>query len=67
MSDWRGTWPGEGGGLLINQCIHNLDVLQWLVGLPNTVSAIAGFGKYHNIEVEDEFTATLTYGSGATA
>ncbi len=66
VSDWRGTWPGEGGGLLINQCIHNLDVLQWLVGLPTTVSAIAGFGKYHNIDVEDEFTATLSYDNGAT-
>ncbi len=65
VSDWRGTWPGEGGGLLINQCIHNLDVLQWLTGLPSKVSAIAGFGKYHAIDVEDEFTATLTYANGA--
>jgi len=67
VSDWRGTWLGEGGGLLINQCIHNLDVLQWLVGLPRTVSAVAGFGKYHNIDVEDEFTATLSYDNGASA
>lgn len=66
VSSWRGTWPGEGGGLLINQCIHNLDVLQWLVGLPSEVSASAAFGKYHAIDVEDEFTATLTFGSGAT-
>lgn len=66
VSAWRGTWVGEGGGLLINQCIHNLDVLQWLVGLPSRVSAIAGFGKYHTIDVEDEFTATLSYDSGAT-
>jgi len=66
VSDWRGTWPGEGGGLLINQCIHNLDVLQWLVGLPASVSAVAGFGKHHAIEVEDEFSATLTYVNGAT-
>ena len=66
VSPWRGTWPGEGGGLLINQCIHNLDISQWLFGLPNTISAIAGFGKFHNIEVEDEVTATLRYPSGAT-
>lgn len=66
VSSWRGTWVGEGGGLLINQCIHNLDVLQWLVGLPSSVSAIAGFGKYHAIDVEDEVTATLSYASGTT-
>jgi predicted dehydrogenase len=66
VSAWRGTWPGEGGGLLINQCIHNLDILQWLTGLPTQVSAVAGFGKYHNIEVEDEFTAMLSYANGAT-
>lgn len=66
MSDWRGTWAGEGGGLLINQCVHNLDVLQWLTGLPRQVSAIAGFGKHHAIDVEDEFTAVLTYANGAT-
>lgn len=66
VSPWRGTWPGEGGGLLINQCIHNLDILQWLVGLPQDISAVAGFGKFHNIEVEDEVTATLQFASGAT-
>lgn len=65
-SRWRGTWPGEGGGLLINQCIHNLDVLQWLVGLPETLYARVGFGKYHEIDVEDEVTAMMTFGSGAT-
>lgn len=66
VSDWRGTWPGEGGGLLINQCIHNLDIVQWLVGLPIRVEATAGFGKYHTIDVEDEFSATLQYANGAT-
>ncbi|MEM7019832.1 MAG: Gfo/Idh/MocA family oxidoreductase [Pseudomonadota bacterium] len=66
VSDWRGTWPGEGGGLLINQCIHNLDILQWLVGLPNKVSSIVGFGKYHEIDVEDEVTAMFSYDNGAT-
>ena len=66
VSKWRGTWPGEGGGLLINQCIHNLDVLQWLVGLPGGVFAVAGFGRYHEIEVEDEVTATLRFEDGLT-
>ena len=66
VSSWRGTWPGEGGGLLINQCIHNLDILQWLVGLPGEVFAVAGFGRYHEIEVEDEVTATLRFADGLT-
>lgn len=66
VSSWRGTWPGEGGGLLINQCIHNLDVLQWLVGLPDAITANVGFGKYHDIDVEDEVTAMMTFESGAT-
>ena len=66
VSRWRGTWPGEGGGLLINQCIHNLDVLQWLLGMPRQVYAIAGFGKCHKIDVEDEVTATLVYDGGVT-
>ena len=66
VSKWRGTWPGEGGGLLINQCIHNLDVLQWLVGLPSDVFAVAGFGRYHEIDVEDEVTATLRFAGGLT-
>ena len=67
VSKWRGTWPGEGGGLLINQCIHNLDVLQWLVGLPGGVFAVAGFGRYHEIEVEDEVTATLRFETASPA
>ncbi|MYF51076.1 MAG: Gfo/Idh/MocA family oxidoreductase [Gammaproteobacteria bacterium] len=66
VSKWRGTWPGEGGGLLINQCIHNLDVLQWLVGQPDDIFAVAGFGRYHEIDVEDEVTATLRFANGLT-
>lgn len=53
---WRATWKGEGGGVLLNQCPHNLDLYQWIVGLPNKVSGFVKFGKYHNIEVEDEVT-----------
>ena len=66
VSSWRGTWPGEGGGLLINQCIHNLDVLQWLVGLPASVFARVDFGRYHDIEVEDAVSALMTFDNGAT-
>ncbi len=65
VSSWRGTWPGEGGGLLINQCIHNLDVLQWLIGLPESVFARVDFGRYHDIDVEDAVTALLTFRNGA--
>ncbi len=66
VSDWRATWCGEGGGLLVNQCIHNLDIFQWLCGLPVTVHGFCGFGKYHDIEVEDEATAWFQYANGAT-
>ena len=63
---WRATWAGEGGGVLMNQCPHNLDLLCWLFGVPARVRAFAGFGKYHDIEVEDEVTAYLEYANGAT-
>ncbi len=66
VSDWRATWRGEGGGLLVNQCIHNLDIFQWLCGMPKRVRAHCQFGKYHDIEVEDEATAYLEYANGAT-
>ena len=65
-SSWRATWKGEGGGLLINQCPHNLDLLQWFVGLPVRVTAHIALGKYHPIEVEDEVNAFLEYHNGAT-
>lgn len=66
VSDWRATWRGEGGGLLVNQCIHNLDIFQWLCGMPSKVTAFCQFGKYHDIEVEDEATAYLDYANGAS-
>jgi predicted dehydrogenase len=65
-SDWRATWKGEGGGVLMNQCPHNIDVLQWLVGMPSSVEAHCSFGKYHDIEVEDEVSAYLEFPDGAT-
>ena len=66
VSNWRGTWRGEGGGLLINQCIHNLDILQWLFGLPSALTAKANFGRYHAIDVEDEVTSMMSFAGGTT-
>jgi len=63
---WRATWAGEGGGVLLNQCPHNLDLLCWLTGTPDSVIANVALGKHHNIEVEDEVTAILEYPGGAT-
>lgn len=63
---WRATWKGEGGGVLLNQCPHNLDMYQWLFGMPTKVRAFCALGKYHNIEVEDEVTAYMEHPNGAT-
>jgi predicted dehydrogenase len=63
---WRATWAGEGGGVLLNQCPHQLDLLQWMFGMPERVHAFCQVGKHHDIEVEDEVTAYLTYPGGAT-
>ncbi len=63
---WRATWKGEGGGVLLNQCPHNLDLFQWFFGLPIKVRAHCAFGKYHNIEVEDDVTAYMEFANGAT-
>jgi len=63
---WRATWKGEGGGVLLNQCPHQLDLLQWLCGLPAKVHAFAHEGKWHDVEVEDDVTAYLEFPGGAT-
>ncbi|MEZ6190385.1 MAG: Gfo/Idh/MocA family oxidoreductase [Phycisphaerales bacterium] len=63
---WRATWKGEGGGVLLNQCPHQLDLMQWLFGMPTKVAGFCGFGKRHDIEVEDQVTAYLEYENGAT-
>ncbi len=63
---WRATWKGEGGGVLLNQCLHNLDTLAWLCGMPARVRGFCQLGRYHNIEVEDNVTAYLEYPNGAT-
>ena len=65
--DWRATWSGEGGGVLLNQCPHQLDLVQWVTGMtPARVMAHCKFGKWHNIEVEDDVTAYFEYANGAT-
>ena len=64
--DWRASWRGEGGGVLLNQCPHQLDLMQWFFGMPCKVRATAKFGKYHDIEVEDEVNAYLEYADGKT-
>lgn len=64
---WRATWKGEGGGVLLNQCPHQLDLLQWICGMmPSKVHAFCHFGKWHNIETEDDVTAYLEFPNGAT-
>ncbi len=63
---WRSTWDKEGGGTLVNQNPHQLDLWQWMFGMPDTVYADCSFGKYHDIDVDDEVTAYLTYKNGTT-
>ena len=62
--DWRASWRGEGGGVLINQCPHQLDLWQWFFGLPTTIRSAVKFGKYHDIEVEDEVNTYMEYEDG---
>ena len=64
---WRATWEGEGGGVLMNQCPHQLDLVSWIVGQqPKYVNGFCQYGKWHDIEVEDDVTAYFEYANGAT-
>ena len=64
---WRATWAGEGGGVLINQCPHQIDLVQWVLGqMPKKVRGFCHYGKWHDIEVEDDVTAYFEYENGAT-
>ena len=63
---WRATWAEDGGGVLLNQAPHNLDLWQWICGMPLRVRAFCGFGRWHDIEVEDDVTAYVEYPNGAT-
>lgn len=65
--NWRATWGGEGGGVLLNQAPHNLDLWQWIFGMPSRIRAFCTNGKYHHIEVEDDATIYAEYENGATA
>ena len=67
MGGWRATWKGEGGGVLLNQCPHNLDLFQWIFGMPSRVTGFCTFGRYHDIEVEDDVTAYLEFAGGMHA
>lgn len=64
--NWRATWSGEGGGVLLNQCPHQLDLWQWICGMPKKVDAHLHYGKWHDIEVEDDVTTYVEYENGAT-
>ncbi|MBE6762493.1 MAG: Gfo/Idh/MocA family oxidoreductase [Ruminococcaceae bacterium] len=63
---WRATWAGEGGGVLLNQCSHQLDLWQWICGMPIKIQAYLHYGKWHDIEAEDDVTAYVEYENGAT-
>lgn len=63
---WRATWAGEGGGVLLNQCPHQLDLMQWILGMPKKVRGFCSMGRMHDIEVEDEVTAVLEWPNGST-
>lgn len=63
---WRATWSGEGGGVMLNQCPHQLDLWQWICGMPTKVRAVCNVGKWHDIEVEDDVTIYVEYPNGAT-
>jgi predicted dehydrogenase len=63
---WRSTWEGEGGGTLINQNPHNLDLFQWILGMPKKIRSFCSFGKYYNIEVEDDVTAYMEFENGSS-
>ena len=64
--NWRATWSGEGGGVLLNQCPHQLDLWQWICGMPVAVQSNMRFGQWHDIEVEDDVTTYVEYANGAT-
>ncbi len=67
LGSWRASWLGEGGGVLINQCPHQIDLVSWIIGeQPEKVRGFCQYGKWHDIEVEDEVTAFFTYKNGAT-
>ncbi len=65
-SSWHATWDKDGGGVLLNQCPHNLDLLQWICKNPKRVQGFCHEGRFHDIEVEDDVTAYMEWENGAT-
>ncbi|UKI35370.1 MAG: Gfo/Idh/MocA family oxidoreductase [Clostridiales bacterium] len=65
-ASWRSSWAKEGGGTLINQNPHQLDLWQWMFGMPDRISSHVSYGKYYDIEVEDDVTAYMEYDNGTT-
>lgn len=63
---WRATWAGEGGGVLLNQATHNLDLWQWMFGMPDQIRGVCKLGRKHDVEVEDEVTAYMEYKNGCS-
>ena len=63
---WRSTWAGEGGGTIMNQNPHNLDLWQWMFGMPDKLTSFCSWGKYYNIECEDDVTIYMEYDNGTT-
>ena len=66
LGAWRATWKHDGGGVLLNQAPHNLDLWQWICGMPVRVHAFCGFGRWHDVQIEDDVTAYVEYENGAT-
>lgn len=64
---WRGTWDKDGGGVVMNQAPHRLDLMRWIFGMPTKVTGFLGFGKWHDMQVDDDVTAFMEYENGATA
>lgn len=64
---WRGTWDKDGGGVVMNQAPHQLDLLRWIFGMPKKITGFLGFGKWHDIDVDDDVTAIMEYENGATS
>ena len=64
--DWRGSWKEDGGGVLLNQAVHQLDLWQWICGMPQRIYGHIYPGKLRNIEVETEGTIYAEYKNGAT-
>lgn len=62
---WRGTWKLDGGGAIMNQSVHAIDLLQWIVGPVKTVSAYASSRIHGQIEVEDTLSCSLQFANGA--